>query len=336
MTIAKLALPFGLLLSAALLTACPRSHGVPREESVGRDGSAGNTIALRFAWPSPLALRVERSFERLERHPDGSELPPRRSKSRFTWRGESSGLKYKVAFADFEVVEAEPKSTSTDGLVQLEHASRAVDPLLPTIVVEGTGQPGSLEDVPKLRDQVKARYRAVPGLTGEQAERMIGVLTSEHVLNQRALEDWNRMVSVWSGATAELGAVKEKEDDAGSSASGGVRNVFSYSAEKRIPCDSADTQELCVRLVVKQVPRFDDVRAASRALLGFDPVPALGAPPTARLEVVNTFTTDTHPETLVPVRYIKEKRWSVSWDEGGQERVLGRTDRWESQFTPIR
>ena len=104
---------------------------------------------------------------------------------------------------------------------------------------------------------------------------------------------------------------KEIEGDTSAAVGGPVRNVFSYSVERRLPCEEAGTQASCVRVVVKQVPRFDDMRAASRSLLGFDFVAALGAPPTAHLEFVNTFITDTHPETLLPVRYTKEKRWSV-------------------------
>ena len=91
-----------------------------------------------------------------------------------------------------------------------------------------------------------------------------------------------------------------------------------------------------MRAVVSQVPRFEDARAASRTLLGFDFVTAVGAPPTGRLEFVNTFATETHPETLLPARYEKEKRWSVSWTaEDGEAQSVGRTDRWVYRFTPL-
>jgi hypothetical protein len=299
---------------------------------------AAENVSLQFKWPSPVALRVERSFERLERRPDGSVLPPVRSTTRFVWRGAEAGTRYKVAFSDFEVVRAEPKPQSTDALVQLEYISRSVEPLLPTLVVDAAGQPVDLEGLPELRERIASQYRSIRGLNqDEQAQQMVAVLTSDQLLAQRALEDWNRMVQVWNGVSAELGATKEVEGETGGAAGTPVRNVFSYSVERRVPCENAKGAASCVRVVVSQTPRFDDARAASRTLLGFDFVTAFGAPPAARLELRNTFSTVTHPETLLPVRYEKEKRWSVSWEgETGNERVVGRTDRWDYQFTPIK
>jgi hypothetical protein len=318
------------LLAAAVLLAEVALHRPASAE-------AADSVSLKFAWPSPVALRVERSFERLEQRP-GSEVPPVTSTTRFVWRGTASEGKYRVAFADFEVVRAEPEPRSTDALVRLEYVSRAVEPLLPTLVVDSAGQHVDLEGLPALRERIASQYAAIPGLAkDEQARRMTEVLTSDGVLAQRAMEDWNRMVQVWHGATAEVGVVKQVDGETGNAAGSPVRNVFSYSVERRVACgDGAARDASCVRLVVVQAPSFTDARAAVRALLGFDFVSGLGAPPSSEFELEHRFVTDTHPDTLLPVRYTKEKRWSVSWnDEKGERRVVGRTDRWTYGFTPI-
>jgi len=297
-----------------------------------------DTVALRFNWPSPLVLQVDRSFKRIERRADGTETPPIVSVTRYVWRGEQAGDGYNIAFSDFNVLVAERRPSSADPLIQLEYVSRAVEPILPTLVVDEGGQPVNVVGLPALRKRILAGYQAIPGLSEDsQALRLVEVLSSNQVLSLRAFEDWNRMVQVWADVDVEIGEILEGEADSGAAAGGAVSNVYTYSIEGRVPCEEAAAAKSCVRLVMKQVPNSRDMQASIQALLGLDGVTTIGVPPTAHLEVVNTFTTETHPDTLIPSSYVKEKGWAVSWrDNAGKERVHGRTDRWTYRFTRIK
>ncbi len=314
---------------AALLLLAALGAGARAEEA--------DTVSLRFGWPDAVVLSVERAFEREEVRPSGETPPPVRSEVRYRWTGTRSGDEYRIAFSDFEVVRAEPRPATRDALVQLEHVSRAVEPLLPTLVVDSAGQLLRLEGLAPLRERMLAEYRAIPGLEQDpQASRMLGVLTSDAMLEGRAPEDWNRMVQVWQGEDAEVGGSAEQVGTTGEPAGISVENVFTYAVERRLPCSERDAAASCVRLSLTQEPRGSKPREAAQALLGFDFVRVFGAPEDAELVIRNRFVTDTRPGSLLPARYVKEKRWSVSWqDASGAPRRVGRADRWSYRLTPI-
>jgi hypothetical protein len=290
-----------------------------------------DALALRFAWPARIVLQVERTFERDEQSPRG--VAPTRASSRYRWTGTRSGEEYRVAFSDYAVVQEEPRPTSSEPLVQLEYMQRALEPLLPTLVLDAAAQPQRIEGLEPLREKLRKEYAAIPGFAKEpQSQPLLAFLTSEATLRDRALEDWSRAVATWHGADTEIGATLEQEAAGPEVAGVPIRYALKSSVDRRVPC-AGEAKPACVRLIVSQTPRFADARAASRALLGFDIVQGLGASPDAKLEIVQTFTTDTDPATLVPVRYVKEKRWSVRWrDAQGAAQVVGRTDRWTYAF----
>ena len=315
-----------LLLGVALLA--PSLPALPAD-----------SVSLRFAWPDHVVLGVERSFEREEIREPGPAPALVGSASRFVWTGTRTGDRHRIAFSDFAQVKEEAEPTSRDPLVQLEHVSRAVEPLLPTLIVDAAGQPVDLEGVEALRTRLLGRYESIPGIAEDpQARQLVQVITSDQMIAQRALEDWNRMVQVWHGVDAEVGDVQELRGDTGGAAGAPVENVFSYTLESRVPCTPGGEESSCIRLIVAQRPRITgNARAAAQMLLGFDFVDGLGAPPSASLDVRNTFTTDTDPETLLPVRYVKEKTWTVSWvDAEGAARKVGRSDRWTYTFSRIK
>src|SRR5262245_34575698 len=209
-------------------------------------------ISLRFNWPSPLALRVQRTFTRTEQRPDGKPPPTLRSTTTYIWRGARSGDAYRVAFTDFRVIEPEPKPRSSDALIQLEHMTRAIEPLLPTLVVRDASEPPGVEDLAGVSRRINQVYQSIPGLNDDPvAARMAKVLVSEEVLSQRAQQDWNAIVQAWAGAEADLGRVQEIEGSTATRADA-VQNLFRYSIERRMPCASPRPQPACVRLVTSQ------------------------------------------------------------------------------------
>jgi hypothetical protein len=291
-------------------------------------------IALRFAWPDRIVLQVERAFERTTEGAGG--IAPKRSTSRFTWTGTRSDEGYRLAFSDHAVVLEEPPPTSSAPLVQLEYAQRRLEPLLPTLIFDASAAVLRVEGLAELRERLREEYAAIPGLAeGPKGQQLLAFLTSEELLTERALEDWNRAIEPWHGMDAELGAEEEQEVTADAMGAT-IRNVLSYRLDRRVPCAEATPEPACVRMILTHSPRFSDTRNAVRALLGFDPVEALDAGSDAEVEIRNTYTTDTDPATLVPVRYVKEKRWSIRWlDAKGVEQRMGRTDRWTYSFSRV-
>jgi hypothetical protein len=301
-------------------------------------GQTADRVELRFAWPDGISLRVERSFERIDVHPDGREPAHATSTARYSWQGRRSDDRTFVAFGDFEVVRDDQRPSSTDPMVQLESAARSLDALLPTLVVDGGGQIVAFEGIPELRERLRARYEGIPGIgANPEARKAVDVLLSDAVLTQRAAEDWNRMVEVWHGVDASVPQVRTASGFTGAAGGTPVRNDFVYAVERRVSCGPEPRDRACVHLTVTQRPVFSDARTAADVLLGPGFMETLGAPARARLEFESVFATDAHPGTLVPVRYVKEKRWSVAWvDDGGRPRSVGRTDRWTYEFSPLR
>jgi len=293
-------------------------------------------VALRFQWPDAVTLHVERTFEKTESRPEGAR-PPIVFATRYTWRGASSGSGYRIAFSDFEVVRQDPRPKSRDAMVQIEYLSRELEPLLPTLVIGSGAQPTNLEGLADMQKRVAAEFGKIPGLAEDaSAKRSAEVLAADVTISQRVLEDWNRMVQVWHGATVPVGEPKESTTDIEIPGGATIQNRLSYTLERRLPCGEGDTAESCVRLVVRQTPQSADTRALANAILGFDFVTALRAPTTATVTITNTYTTDTHPGTLLPVRYVKEKAWSITWTDGrGDPQQAARTDRWTYTFKQV-
>ncbi len=280
------------------------------------------TVDLQFSWPNGLSLAVERSFKRT------TSIGPRKesasSRSQFTWSVEKRGNEYQIIFSDFRWILKEDPPKSKDPVIQLEYVSRRIEPILPTLVVDSNAQPirlGNLESIKKLaEDEIKA----IAGTKNAMFQQFQGILTNQQALQMRALEDWNRMVQIWSGNEIELGTSSQATGPSGQATGKPIENIWVYRINK-------GPKPNTVELTVIQKPIKEGLKSTLDAMLGGDAYADLKLPQGATLVVENRFTTIANPSTLIPISYVKVKKWGAY--VGKNQDFRGREDVWTYSFS---
>jgi len=292
-----------------------------------------DVLELRFEWPSPLALRVERSFERRDMIDDPVGKVTAASVVRSVWRGSQADGEYRIAADDFEVVQAEKPPSSQDPALHVAHVYRVASAEPPTLFVDATGKPLRFEELPGFPERLAAQYAAIPGLDADPGLSFrVELSMRPRDLERRAYGPWYFIAEIWHGRRVEVGKPWQVEQ------AGGGKDpkptLHTYLPERRIPCAAADAAPACLRLVMRWAAPVRDGRTAMAR--GFELVRGRDVPPTARVESDGTITLDTHPETLVPVRYVYERRFAVSWtDAAGTPRLAGWSERTVHDFTRV-
>jgi len=299
--------------------------------SIGRSALASGSISLSFNWPSRIRLAVERSYEKIDRTPAGRSTST--SRGSYVWTGREDRGEYRVAVSPFVYSEREQLPVQRDPLVLVEHLHRQFQPFSAEIVVDDHGQVERVEGVPAVRKQLIDGYGAVPGLLDHpQARQLIERLNSESAIRERSGEIWSRLVGAWDLVDLEAGVPKTVKAVLGKAAGVPNENIFVYSMIERIPCQPPINGSSCVRLGIQQEPTIGDFRSAVASIVGEELANSLPAGAGSRVEIVNRFTIDTNPKTLVPLAYREEKRWDIFWqDQTGRTLNLGRTE--EARYT---
>jgi hypothetical protein len=71
----------------------------------------------------------------------------------------------------------------------------------------------------------------------------------------------------------------------------------------------------------------------AQAIIGCDLVAAMGGPEASTLEVLSSYSTVARVESMIPVHFVKEKFWSVSWpDRYVKQKMKSRRDKWSYDF----
>jgi len=293
------------------------------------ESKGADTLHLKFGWPPFLALRVERSFERRELRDDPEGVQTAQSIVSYVWRGLAKDGEYHIASEDFEVLKAEVPPSSRDRLLYAAHVLRVASAELPTLVVDAAAQPLRAQELPGFRERVAARYAAIPGLDADlNLQHLIRV--SMRNLERRGFGPWYFIAQIWHGRQVEIGKPWQVEQSTGGRDP--ERAFYTYLAERRVPC-AGNGAPTCLRLVICwSVPARD---AHSFAPPTSELVQRRIVPPTARIEQKGSVTLDTHPDTLVPARYVYTQRFTASWTDGGDQRIAGWSERTAYDYTEI-
>lgn len=280
------------------------------------------TVDLKFDWPNGLSLNVDRVFERNTSMGDKNEQLT--SRSQYTWRVERIGETCHVKFSDYREIAMEDAPKLQDPLVQLEYISRKVEPILPDIVLNLSAHPIGLENMELVRAHVTKEIGAIRGAQDPLFQQFVKILTNEQTLQVRALEDWNRMVQVWSGNVgAELGGSSMQSGPTGHATGTPVENLFLYHVD-------VGPRPGTVKLTVVQKPRKEEIKKVLDGMLGADVTAVLQLQAGDELVFESRFTTICDPSNLIPETYEKVKIWGAYV---GADRILrGRKDTWTYTF----
>lgn len=283
------------------------------------------TIDLQFAWPDGLTLSVDRAFTRK------TDIGPMKesisSECKFLWSLEKFGDENRILFSGFAEIAPEPAPKSKDPLIQLEYISRKIEPILPTIVVDSNAQPLRLDRLDEVKSHVEKEIRALGGLNDDMFKQFANILLNEQAFQVRALEDWNRMVQVWSGNEgAEIDGSFQTTEVTGHAAGEPIENLFIYSIEE-------GTKPETVILTVVQKPKKEQLKLVLDSMLGGDAHKVLQLPEDAELAFENRFTTVCDPSTLIPLSYKKTKLWGAY--VGKDRDFQGRVDTWSYSFSVV-
>ncbi|WP_050030402.1 hypothetical protein [Verrucomicrobium sp. BvORR034] len=280
------------------------------------------TVDLKFDWPNGLSLNVDRVFER--NTSIGNKNEHLTSRSQYTWRLERIGETCHVRFNDYREITKEDAPKFKDPLVQLEYISRQVEPILPDIVLNSNAQPIGLENLEFVKAHVAKEIGAIRGSQDPMFQQFVKILTNEQTLQVRALEDWNRMVQVWSGNVgAELGGSSVQSGPTGHTAGTPVENLFVYRVD-------AGPKPGTVKLTVVQKPKKEEIKKVLDGMLGADVTEILQLQAGDELVVENRFTTICDPSNLIPETYEKVKIWGAYI--GADRTFRGRKDTWTHTF----
>jgi hypothetical protein len=293
---------------------------------VAEDPKGTGTVDLTFAWPEGLRLSVKRSFSR--RTEIGSKNEELHSEGKYLWSLERSGAEYRIVFSEFDQTIAEPPLKSRDPVVQLEYVSRKIDPLLPTLVVDSNAQPIRFEKLDELKARVEEEIKELRGLKDREVQQFLKILLNDQTFQVRAVEDWNRMIQVWSGHKgAEIGGSFQTAGVTGSAAGEPIENLFLYSVDHG-PLPNT------VQLMIVQKPKKEQMKMVLDTILGGDARKLLQLPDDAEFAFENRFTTVCDPSTLIPITYTKTKLWGGH--AGKDRKFKGRVDTWFYTFSVIK
>jgi hypothetical protein len=156
-------------------------------------------------------------------------------------------------------------------------------------------------------------------------ENMKKMLLNEQVIQNRALEDWDRMIQAWSGNEGvEIGSSNEVSGTTGDALGKPIENLYTFTVKKGPTPDT-------VTLMAIQKPAAKDLKRVLNSMVGGDFFKALKIPKNSKLVFENRYITVTDPSTLIPTSFMKIKKWGAY--VGKKNEFNGRTDTWSYEFT---
>jgi hypothetical protein len=283
---------------------------------------AEETVDLTFDWPDGHVFEVDRRFTRLTTV--AGHNARQYSACQYRWTVSEVEDGYAIRFSQFQETVPEPHPGLDDAMVLLEYVSRKTEPFLPTIVVDANAQPVRLADYEAVKAAVTREFGAINAIEDPQVNSLKGILLDDQYIQTRVLEDWNRMVQIWSGVEdAVIGEHVSGTGQTGHAAGTPMDNTWTYSVE-----ESEIEGMLTLRVVQK--PSEKEVKALLDTMTGGDIYAFLRVPRGSQLIFKNEYVTVADPATLLPVSYIKQKEWGAY--AGDDKLFVGRRDIWEYTF----
>jgi hypothetical protein len=283
--------PIALAVLAALAVAA--APGAPRRP---------DTVALRFAWRTPLEARV--AYRRTVAQ---EGRPPSVFTARFTTRAERDGERIRIASRD----------TGWSGDAPFppgfaDQALRASEQVVE--VLDARGAFAGLEGTEAMRP-VLAKIFALAEVPREQAARAVEL--AEAAMRTETEQLWNLQAGFWMGAELEVGRTYAMEGEAPVPLAPGLRarQEMRFSARRRVPCGAGEREARCVELTLRTSSDAGALASAAAAILPSLAGAGVSIPPDEVREIAAEAEAlvVTEPATLLPHRLVWTKRLRATW-----------------------
>lgn len=313
------------LLAAAGASSQPGPRAEPETE----------VVHLVFAWPPGLRGSVSATQTR-EETIDGDQTTDSatfRYSFQVVSEGENLRLDFDSASLETSDVDAAMKSMQADVAARLAE-------LMPSYFVSKAGDFAGIHDFAAFQRSVQAMFdtafKDLDPAVAQQASPLRDAMTSEAFLTSKAMEEWNAVVGVWTGAELEVGAEYVYSDQEPVPAFPGEEVLMNYtvSAKGFAPCRRGDEELRCVELEMRSSADPEDTRRLIEGFLAkLVGEGNTAAPVFTSLEIENVIVVLTEPATLVPHTSFRTRTIRGTGSAAGEESRVEQVDRTEQRYT---
>lgn len=303
---------------ALLANACATT-GAQEPAPSSREADA-ETVRLRFAWPSGLALQVAHSVAKERTGPQGPQRE--RSAMRYVLRAEPHPEGLLIRYEDMRLDEGGDQAA----MAQLQQVAARLQPQL---VVDPQGQFVRLEGVAALRQATLELAQQLLQDQPPEAQRvsaqMMAKMTSDEVLTARAREEWDLLVGMWAGLDLTRGEALRGTSSAPMPLVTGktIDLEVERSFQGYAPCSEAAGAPRCARLVFTSRPDPEQTKAVLASIFGplLEAAAKPGAAPPPLLirdfDTRNEVELLAEPDSLRPHRLVRSRATRLTMEQQG-------------------
>ena len=271
-----------------------------------------DTVHLRFAWPVGLNAAV--TGQRFKARLQEGKADTTNVRLSYQMSVEPHAKGRVVRFHHFAV----------PGVPEVEELEERISALMPSLIVDTTGEFVGIVDV----DAMRRELDAVLGPASKHP--LVERFRSTEVLTALAANEWNALVGTWIGGDLELGETYFAEFELPFPLYPGVTLpvVQEFTALDRVPCIAGETERRCIELESTVYPDEEAFAALIARMMG-EVVPDSIDVSMNDWALETTIHLIAEPGTLVPYLLEVSKRVSMKMQgsSGRQEEI--KTTRFE-------
>lgn len=237
---------------------------------------------------------------------------------------------YRMTYADFTPVNAQPLTDSTDPVVQLESEVWRTEPNGITWLYAGPAAPLSITGLESAVSAFRERAQSVPGIEQDAvASSLLDAVSQVEFWQKRFGEDWQPLAQLWDGVSFSTTYLESRTIRSVYPQWGEVREQLLIGIERELGPDH-------VRLVYRRSPPPEITRAQLRELWKGEAVDKLLAQDDTTVGTETIYLTDCDPRTLIPKRFVKQFIWYISRRQDEQPpQLIQRTETWTHEFVQL-
>ena len=304
-------LPISILTVVALLFC---HSGLLTAETPGSQ----DIVSLNFSWPSDLRGKAVLNFKQIKSSNRGTQRQT--FSGSYDFRAEPIQEGLLVRYGNPEIkIEGGPQAD--DQRAKLERALLKATSSPPDYIISPNGKFVRLEGVDRFQENLQAALAEVISDLPEEAQgrvmQILGQMTTKEQLEKKIVENWDREVGAWIGASLSQGDIYEAhytaEAPALQNAPIPMKAQFKYVG--RTPCNDESEEENCVELELLTEVNSETL---AQTLEGFLQKAGISDFHVEQFQLEERVQLITEPETLIPHRMHLRRLSSTVISRGGQ------------------